>query len=147
MINKKTIKQLAGALIAYPPPAASINIINHIVSPNPALSAPSPDLISILQHQIQTTEAAIGVIQKRQRILQQAIKHCEDLTATVMTVNGDDGTSKKMIKGTNSNADNRPCGWEKRLIWDDQEIESWDGEEVEGESCLLPRRRCDRHQG
>ena len=148
MSNKKTLKQLAGAFISYPPPATETTIIHHKSDPVISPRKPSPGVVAVLQQQIDATRAAVEVIKKRQRILQQAIARCEALSAPMAPANGDEVVAKKSkTKGSSMSTDNRPCGWERGLVWDDQEVLKWDGELGDEEGCTLPRRRCERHSG
>ena len=155
MTNKKMLKQLAGALISYPPPPATgITVTHHDIKASPSFSMPpttpsTSDLLDIVNQQIDVTVSAIDVIKHRQKILQQAIARSEASVLAAVIPNGDGTTSKKKNKMTVSRPinDDRPCGWEPRLIWDDEDVKSWYGEIGDDEGCILPRKRCERHQG
>lgn len=148
MTNKKTLKQLANTFSSYPPPSVEINVVHHQDISLQPTSKPGLDVLAMLQRQIDATSSAINTITKRQRILEQAMTRCEGLMAVAVTMtNGNDGVRKSKTKGARSGTDDRPCGWERRLIWDDVDVCSWDGGTGGEEGCSLPRRRCDRHQG
>ncbi len=148
MTNKKTLKQLAGAFISYPPPTANITIEHHLPRSSETVISSNTDLLEILQRQIDATNSAIEIITKRQRVLQQAIARCEAVTVPTIPANGDGVASKSTkSKGARPGIDDRACGWERRLIWDDQEVQAWEGDPGDEGGCTMPRRRCDRHQG
>ena len=148
MTNKKALKQLASAFISFPPPSSDITVIHHLPELAQPHRASGPDLLTIVQGQIDSTKSAIEIISNRQRILQQAISRCEAHLSLTPASNGDEGVYKRtQPKSAKSGTDDRPCGWEERLIWDDDRARRWEGESEDLEICLLPRRRCERHQG
>ena len=148
MTNKKALKQLASAFISFPPPSADITVTHHLSDfAQPRRDAGS-DLLTTVQRQLDLTKAAMEIITKRQHILQQAISRCEALLSSTSATNGDEGINKRtQSKSAKSGPDDRPCGWEEMLIWDDDRVRRWEGEPEALEGCLFSRRRCERHQG
>ncbi len=107
--------------------------------------------MAILTEHLERTNAAIGLVRKRQKILNAAIERCETLE-TIAVDNEEeieDGNNKKKKKKVAPAVkEDRPCGWMRALIWDDETIEDWDEEiSEEDEICMSGRRRCERHQG
>ena len=151
--NKKLLKQLASAFIGLPPPKIQV-ISTHHVHMNPIPSS-NRDEAQGLRDQIQVVTTAMHIVDRRREILQEAIANCENLPLVNMS-NGDAATGKrskdaKGVKGVKGGGEDRPCGWDARLVWDDAEVQGWSGDVDEGgeagQVCMVARRRCDRHQG
>lgn len=148
---KRNIKQLSTSLCSYPKPSGA-TITHHIPVTLPTTLIPVKSVnteLANLQNQIDATKSATNLVKKRQMILQQAISRCETLTSNsvVVNVNGN-GNGDKARKG---GGDDRACGWERRLVWENEEVLAGTlGQEEEGEGvevCSNGRKRCDRHQG
>lgn len=159
--DKKVLTQLAEDFSTYPRPSEDIHITNHRRLPHSSVldSKASTNALDVIIAQYAKIQLTIEVLGKRQAILRKAIERCEslpDVTANGIEVEqeADDGRSKKKTKKAPiSKGDDRPCGWDRRLIWDDEQVRDWmgdvdgDGEVDEDSVCRLARRRCDRHQG
>jgi COMPASS component SPP1 len=103
-------------------------------------------LITAVQDQISATSAALEVLRKRQHILQIAIDRAEVLEPII--VQPEEGRSGKgRRKGGNGPTEDKQCGWDPRLIWEDEAVQSWMEGQDEEEICGLAKRRCDKHQG
>ena len=126
-LNKAAYKQLASALVGYPRPSA-VEVVNHTGSIHPAPIALAP----VTTHRL---DDALSLVHKRQAILQETIAACETLPAV-------QEPADEPRKKRSGPADDRPCGWTRRLIRDNDEETGGDAEH-----CMNPRRRCDRHQG
>ncbi|KIR68026.1 hypothetical protein I314_01518 [Cryptococcus bacillisporus CA1873] len=156
--NKTAIKQLSKALTSFPRPKLGVTVEHHM----PAKSETSifsvyddtqTQLLTLRKRQ-EAAQKAILRIQKRQALLHIAVDRCEQLPPIAPTE-----TEESQQKGKKRKAgrpiDDRPCGWEASLIAEDEEVEELvkgEGEEMEvvageREVCMLPRRKCDRHQG
>lgn len=163
MQNKKQLQQLASALAHYPPPPPDIRVVQHLASP-PRTSSTTHlyNPVEDLERRITETQSTIDNLEKRILISGQAIEACETLPP-INVPNGDESGKKKRKPG---GGDDRPCGWVAALIWADEEVGRWEsgmpimprpvinGEDVdmdpgqaEGEYCMNPRKRCDRHSG
>lgn len=156
--NKTAIKQLSKALTSFPRPKLGVTVEHHM----PAKSETSifsvyddtQTQLLTLQKRQEAVQKTILRIQKRQALLHIAVDRCEQLPAIAPTE-----TEESQQKGKKRKAgrptDDRPCGWEASLIAEDEEVEELvkgEGEEMEvvageREVCMLPRRKCDRHQG
>ena len=141
--NAKALKQLTSFFIGLPRPMVPVSVTHLLDHLDPVI--PNQDMMSALTEKIAAVEQQITVVQKRQAILQSAIARCETLVLPSM-INGDDEmTGKKKRSG----GDDRPCGWDRRLISSERVILCMaDVEQEDGpQPCMQPRRRCDRHQG
>ncbi|KIR41860.1 compass component spp1 [Cryptococcus deuterogattii 99/473] len=156
--NKTAIKQLSKALTSFPRPKLGVTVEHHM----PAKSETSifsvyddtQTQLLTLQKRQEAVQKTILRIQKRQALLHIAVDRCEQLPAIAPTE-----TEESQQKGKKRKAgrptDDKPCGWEASLIAEDEEVEELvkgEGEEMEvvageREVCMLPRRKCDRHQG
>jgi hypothetical protein len=102
-------------------------------------------LISAIQQQSTVTATALEIVRKRQQILEIAIDRAESLPHIIVQV--EESRSKSKRKGGGGPIEDKQCAWDPRLIWDDEEVQSWmDGEE-EVQICGLGKRRCDKHSG
>ncbi|WVF67527.1 hypothetical protein IAT40_002283 [Kwoniella sp. CBS 6097] len=192
MPNKNTLKQLAKTFISYPPPNLGVNVTHHRPAADPktnddAIASVTAEMkadsqLADLQRQIDQVERAINLVKARQQILESAIVRCETLQPIAIE-NGHDeaeeeelvgkrGKKKKGLANTNGGGkDDKPCGWVRILVADDQRIDEWrtseGGEEdvemadnhgtpgggadrssgLEEGTCYNGRRKCDRHQG
>lgn len=156
--NKTAIKQLSKALTSFPRPKLGVTVEHHV----PAKSETSifsvyddtQTQLLTLQKRQEGAQKAMERIQKRQALLRNAVDRCEQLPPIAATETEESQQKGKKRKAGRP-ADDRPCGWEASLIAEDEEVEELvkgEGDEmevVEGERevCMLPRRRCDRHQG
>lgn len=118
--------------------------------------------VRTLEEQMAAVESALATVVKRQRLLESVIAQTETLPPVAATHTHESG---KKGKGGGRSTDDRPCGWNAKLIWEDDQVLAWSdtpsesgGEEgvnaddrMEGEEhpgvCMSLRRRCDRHQG
>ncbi|OCF43991.1 hypothetical protein I317_02097 [Kwoniella heveanensis CBS 569] len=197
MTNKNTLKQLAKTFISYPPPQLGVNVVRHgrpetkpthsspkdsVVLPAIAATTTTAEIASRLlnlQTQIEQVERAMNLVKARQQLLESAIERCETLQPIALE-NGHDeaeqeeeivGKRGKKKKGSNVNGvgkDDKPCGWVRLLVAEDQRILEWrehagtrgnmevdpssgDGAGGQGVleegTCYNGRRKCDRHQG
>ncbi|KAK8854654.1 hypothetical protein IAR55_003393 [Kwoniella newhampshirensis] len=167
MTNKNTLKQLAKVFIAYPAPNLGVSVIHHNAPSLPAKDDTnekyqSRPQLNEIQAQIEEVERAMAIVSKRQELLLSAVERCEALVS-VRSIPGEEeedvqekGTSKgKKGRGGGAGAgkgDDRPCGWDRRLVSFDEEmlemnIGRGEDELVKGELCMVARRKCDRHQG
>ncbi|WWD02225.1 hypothetical protein V865_000263 [Kwoniella europaea PYCC6329] len=171
MTNKNTLKQLAKTFIGFPEPKLGISTVNHadhIPSLQPNLS--TSDRLVDLEKQLGKVDKSIELVKKRQQILDDTISKAESAILTVNVIEEEEeeevrqskkGKKKKSGMNINGNGngsgkDDKPCGWSKVLIADDQEVRSFNlteqeqgvkSEDEEGEICMRGKRRCDRHQG
>lgn len=126
-------------------------------------------LLAKIKHQLGEIEASLELVKKRQAILQKAIERSEALSPVTVTVNQEAEAASKSRKkkkggggGGASGGEDKQCGWDKRLIWDDEQVMVWrneadanDNKDHDAEAevveeiqiCSLPKRRCDRHGG
>ncbi|WVR09469.1 hypothetical protein IAU60_006536 [Kwoniella sp. DSM 27419] len=181
MSNKKTLKQLAKTFIQYPPPSLGITVTQHGADPSTqgskSLGSHSKATrLSSVQAQIEQVEIAVDLVKARQEILRQAIERCEALhpVANALDEEAEEVSKKsKKKKGSSGPKEDRPCGWVRRLIADDGEVQRWivttaargtrqldespheqdgthgiEADEIgDQDYCLNGRKRCDRHQG
>lgn len=189
--NKKSIKQLGQDLAAYPAPSLGVSVVNHLPTPPESPSQPVDDkdapikgqaaeestlalMLAAITKQIDSVKAAIQLVQRRQLILEDVIARCEALPPLAGALNGNESvaapnskSSKKSSSRKGGASDDRPCGWERRLIWDDNAVlaapepsalasedQQEQGKIIEPAEedgdrlpCLNPRRKCDRHAG
>jgi COMPASS component SPP1 len=149
--NKKILKQLSTTFIDYPRPSSGTRVIHHrSISSITAVrtTPPAADILSALDEQIRAVNAALELVGKRQSILGKAMERCDTLR---VDVSAEEVGKKKGGKAV----DDRACGWVRRLIWSDEDVQTWvhvDGaaaeeDMLEGETCMLLRKRCDRHGG
>ena len=151
--NKKQLKQLHDAFVAYPQPGPEVSVVNHDRSAIDAKSGSSTNPIADISAQLKIVQSALEMVQKRQRILSQAIARWESSGSGAANGAAADGEhadapppSKKSKKHQSKDKEERLCGWDERLVWDDTEVGIWSGERWEGDTCAKGRR-CDRHQG
>ncbi|WVQ95101.1 hypothetical protein IAU59_002195 [Kwoniella sp. CBS 9459] len=190
--DKNTLKQLAKTFISFPPPKLGVQVTRHRPELKPSTSAPSvastpaetkdDARLLDLQTQIEQVERAMAIVKARQRILETAIERCETLQPITIEnghheaeeeeVVGKRGKKKKGSSINGGGKDDKPCGWVRLLIADDQQTNDWStragvegamevdrGDATEGEgrldatdilaegTCYNGRRKCDRHQG
>ncbi|TYJ53971.1 hypothetical protein B9479_005377 [Cryptococcus floricola] len=158
--SKQSLKQLAKGLANFPSPNLDVSIIHHIPPTTPDVSqSPYDDVqfqLSMIQSQLESTLKAINIIQKRQAVLSAAIEKCDNLTPIVVDDGAPPKKSKKKGGGPAPPKEDKPCGWVVVLIAEDEEVDQGvkghgAGIVVEGaeewQVCMLPRRKCDRHQG
>ena len=127
--------------------------MNHDRSAIDAKSPSSTNPIADISAQLKIVQSALEMVQKRQRILSQAIARWESSGSGAANGAAADGEhadapplSKKSKKHQSKDKEERLCGWDERLVWDDTEVGIWSGEQWEGDTCVKGRR-CDRHQG
>ncbi|WWC93426.1 hypothetical protein V866_000260 [Kwoniella sp. B9012] len=172
MTNKNTLKQLAKTFIGYPEPKLGISTVNHAEhTPSLQCNLSNSDRLVDLERQLNKVNKSIELVSKRQKILEDTIRKAESAILTVNVIEEEEeeevrqskkGKKKKSGMNINGNGngsgkDDKPCGWNKILIADDQEVRSFNlteqeqgvksEEEEEGEICMRGKRRCDRHQG
>jgi COMPASS component SPP1 len=144
------LKQLASVLTVLPAPHKT-QVIRHMVIEPPQQSSSYTDaLLASLDAQLERTDEAIDLLNKRQSILDAALRRYEELVQTGTEIHREEVEVKGKKKQKSKTTEDKPCGWDRRLIWDDEEVEAWDragaGEE-EVEVCTLGKRKCDRHSG
>ncbi|OXB35797.1 compass component spp1 [Cryptococcus neoformans] len=156
--NKTAIKQLSKALTSFPRPKLGVTVEHHLPPKSEtsifSVYDDTQTQLLTLQKRQEGAQKAMERIQKRQALLRIAVDKCEQLPPIAPTETEESQQKGKKRKAGRP-ADDRPCGWEASLIAEDEEIEELvkgEGDEmevVEGqrEVCMLPRRRCDRHQG
>nr|ODN94490.1 hypothetical protein L204_04623 [Cryptococcus depauperatus CBS 7855] len=160
--NKNAIKQLTKALAPYPEPDVGITVIHH--RPAPVLketSFPNYDQtdhqLYHIQSRIVEIERLMRFIQKRKALFQYVVDRCDQLPPLTVTKSDEVQHKSKSSKKKGSRpADDRPCGWDARLITADEQVDQFvKGDEGETmrvewediEVCMAGKRRCDRHQG
>lgn len=135
--------------------------------------SPLASMLEAITKQIESVKAAIQLVQRRQQILENVVARCETLPPLAGTTNGttepapaaSSKSSKKSSSRKGGASDDRPCGWERRLIWDDDAVlaapeppapaaeepgpdaAAVAEEDADRAPCLNPRRKCDRHTG
>lgn len=131
---------------SFPKPV-TVQVIHHGDSaPISQRDDHTQQLISAVQQQLQATATALEIVRKRQQILQIAIERAESLPPIIVQVEERSGKSKR--KGGGGPTEDKQCAWDPRLIWDDEEVNTWvEGQEDEVEICALGKRRCDKHSG
>ncbi|OCF57603.1 hypothetical protein L486_05062 [Kwoniella mangroviensis CBS 10435] len=170
MTNKNTLKQLAKTFIGFPEPKLGISTVNHAEhTPSLQCNLSNSDRLVDLEKQLDQVNRSIELVLKRQKILDDTIRKAESAILTVNVIEEEEeevrqskkGKKKKSGVNVNGNGngsgkDDKPCGWNKILIAEDQEVRSFNiseqeqgiiSEEEEGEICMRGKRRCDRHQG
>ena len=173
MANKKVIKQLQIAFIGLPRPRTGVATITHLAPTTSSTShlnqsgrdreARVAATVRTLEEQMAAVESALATVVKRQRLLESVIAQTETLPPVAATHTHESG---KKGKGGGRSTDDRPCGWNAKLIWEDDQVLAWSDtpsgsggkegdigddrmEGLEGHPgvCMSLRRRCDRHQG
>ena len=144
--NKKTLKALSTSFGSFPKPVP-VQVIHHgEVRPISKVDDHTQQLISAVQQQLTATNTALEIVRKRQQILQIAVDKAESLPPIIVKAEERSGKSKR--KGGAGPTEDKPCAWDPRLIWDDEEVGKWvEEEETEVEICGLGKRRCDKHSG
>jgi len=143
--NKKTLKALSTSFVNFPKPVP-VQIIHHADIHATPVEDQSQRLLTAVQEQLSAASAALDIVRKRQQILQIAIDRAEMLAP--ITVQPEEGRSGKgRRKGGGGPTEDKQCGWDPRLIWDDEAVQSWVEGQDGGEICGLAKRRCDKHQG
>jgi hypothetical protein len=152
MTNKKTLKAIATSFSSYPKPV-SVDIIHHIdtakqVAPEAKADDHTQQMIAAVQAQITATTAALEIVKKRQQILQTVIDKAEGLAPII--VQPEERSGKGRRKGGGGPTEDKQCGWDPKLLWDDEEVSKWtENQEEQGDeqNCGLAKRRCDKHSG
>lgn len=174
MANKKVIKQLQTAFIGLARPRTGVSTITHLAlvtagtgnsstQPGRDREARMATTIRTLEEQMTAVESALATVVKRQRLLETVIAQTETLPPVAATHTHESG---KKGKGGGRSTDDRPCGWNAKLIWEDDQVLAWSNTpsgsgEQQGDNgddrmegvvehpgvCMSLRRRCDRHQG
>ncbi|RXK35274.1 hypothetical protein M231_07472 [Tremella mesenterica] len=147
--NKRQLKQLHDAFVSYPPPPPKTTVSHHISRPvtAPTTVVPTSDILHAISDQLTGVKSALEVVRKRQRILSQAIERWETLGNVLPPPEPEDGTEERgRWKRKHAVKEEKMCGWDERLSWDDVEVNIWDGEHWEGEVCGKGKR-CERHLG
>ncbi|WWC90518.1 uncharacterized protein L201_005454 [Kwoniella dendrophila CBS 6074] len=183
--NKNTLKQLAKTFISYPKPELSIQVEQHgddtktrCKSSRITTTNNASEQLADLQKQLEKVEELMKLVMKRQEILRLTIDKSENLPLVINIVEEEEelaerkkGKKKKYSSGVNGgNKEDKPCGWNQKLILDDHDIMNLPdseqdqtsktdgnnddasnclGTETDTDSgiCLRGRRKCDRHQG
>lgn len=151
--NKKTLNQIASSFNAYPRPA-NVQVTHHTTTPlTPRDPAETQEaVLATIELQLSEITSSLELVKKRQAILQSAIERSEAMS-TVLIIPSDDpgGKNRKRKKGGGGGGEDKQCGWDKRLIWDDEVVRGWQetekGDGPELALCSLPKKRCDRHPG
>ncbi|WWD19205.1 hypothetical protein CI109_103663 [Kwoniella shandongensis] len=160
MTNKNTLKQLAKTFIAYPQPDLGVVVVHHDTSTSKTAKLEATDTeasqLALVQKQIEEVQRAMDVVRKRQAILEAAIERCETLAPVQPTGEEDEDEDQGKTKGKGKKGrsggggagkgEDEPCGWDRRLVSSDEEVEGM-ADDVEGQPCMVGRRKCDRHQG
>jgi COMPASS component SPP1 len=123
-------------------------------------------LTASLQAQSEQVVRLAELVAQRQALFAQAIAQWDALKPVVVA--GTAPAPKRKSKTKRRDGDpvvERPCGWDSRLLWSNEELRSWDGkgpedsegdvdmdEEERGGMMILSTmcaagRRCERHQG
>nr|XP_019044859.1 hypothetical protein I302_06773 [Kwoniella bestiolae CBS 10118]OCF23789.1 hypothetical protein I302_06773 [Kwoniella bestiolae CBS 10118] len=165
MSNKNTLKQLAKTFIGYPQPRLGISTITHNPESTIISSGSKSDRLVELEKQLANVNRSIELVNKRQRILDQVIVRAEN---AMLAPNGNEVEEEEEVvhskkgkkkKGAMNGGgkDDKPCGWDRVLIADDEEVpkvengvneENGNAEDQRQEGlCMRGKRRCDRHQG
>ncbi|KAK4687021.1 hypothetical protein P7C73_g3103, partial [Tremellales sp. Uapishka_1] len=145
--DKKTYTQLANTFTSFPTPPPVVQTTTHILpSSSIPADADTPDLPTLLATHLSELNAQIALLRKRQAILSVSIAQCESLAPVALTEEEAPMPKSKKRKPTGEK-DDRPCGWDRQLVLDDEEVELWDEHQGLGEKCLKGKRRCERHQG
>lgn len=171
-MEKKEIQELR-ALEAYPSPAPSVSVEHLDGSENENSQDKSPKadgLLETLATQAKRTARALEVVQKRQALLVQAVAAWEALAPSTATTEEPAPKKRSKNKQRPAAADTRPCGWDSRLLWDDETVLAWDGSaapapvaetdvdaDAEADESAASRaqtaglcaggKRCERHAG
>ncbi|ORY35641.1 hypothetical protein BCR39DRAFT_555779 [Naematelia encephala] len=151
--NKKTVASLSNTFCNYPRPS-HVRVVHHLPPSSPTVQSDN-HLLAVIQNQLGVAQRSLELVRKRQNLLRQVIARC--LALQEVAVNGDEGDEDKPRKGKKEGkrqgVEDKPCGWDRRLIWSDEEVQDWDGmdDAVDAELndlvCKRGKRRCDRHQG
>lgn len=167
-VEKKELGALEASLAGYPSPSPSVTMETHApTGENGIRDEDGPaSLIATLQAQKEDVARLAELVSQRQALFAQAIAQWDALkpVATNNPVPAPKRKSKTKRREGETTVE-RPCGWDSRLMWSDDEVRSWyvqgqptDGDvemaEEGGEEVpkLLPTmcpasRRCERHQG
>ena len=154
--NKKILRKIISYFVGLPAPQPTFTTVDHSSDDSPdrnLRSAVDTSRIWSLQAQIAAVETALAVNAKRRAILQSAIARCETSVLSSIPVPNSEMQDKKSKKRSGG-GDDRPCGWVPKLAFSDVDIQAYNAasssgteDEFEAEACMLPKRRCDRHQG
>lgn len=152
----------------------SVEHHGHVAEPAAPPNAEG-ELLAELRQQGDGVLRALELVAKRQAILEQAVAYYDSLVVTLAPA-APAPTKKSKNKRRDGQKEERPCAFDPRLLWDDEAVTVWSGEEApveeapveeeaeagegEGEgddAAATPKppsravckngRRCDRHQG
>ena len=143
--NKKLLKQLSSVFVGLPAPKSNVSVTHHFDTH--LTTSTTEQTTASLSEQISAINRALSDVTRRQEILQHTITRCETL---ILPAASEAEVGDKKSKKRPGGGDDRPCGWDKKLVWTDEEVEQWRPDEddgMDGEACMAPKRRCDRHQG
>ncbi|TXT10587.1 hypothetical protein VHUM_02092 [Vanrija humicola] len=174
--NKKARTQLQTALAAYPSPTPTVTVEHHghTAEPAPKRGADGAQLLQDLRQQAEDVTRALELVAKRQAVLEQAVAYYDGLVVTLAPA-APAPTKKSKNKRRDGQKEERPCAFDPRLLWDDEAVAAWAGDEAPlaegadaegdtaeaegegGDAADTPKpparavckngRRCDRHQG
>lgn len=143
-LEKKDVQDLRG-LEAYPSPSPSVTVERE--DGGEATGSSASSLLESLGVQAEAALHALEVVQKRQALLSQAIAVWDALAPSAAPAE-DAPKKKSKNKRRDAPADTRPCGWDPRLVWDDEAVLDWNNEaQGNPESLCTGSRRCERHAG
>ncbi|KAL1409115.1 60S ribosomal subunit assembly or modification protein [Vanrija albida] len=174
--NKKARTQIQSALAAYPSPTPTVTVEHHggTAVPAPAPGDGAESLVRELKQQSEGVTRALELVGKRRAILEQAVAYYDSLVVTLVPAAPAPASKKSKNKRRDGQKEERPCAFDPRLLWDDDEVGAWAGDEApledapeevepeagaeeDGADTATPKppsravckngRRCDRHQG
>lgn len=167
-VDKKELSALESSLAGYPSPAPTASVDTYgktTVANDTTTDDGTAALTASLQTQIEQVMRFAEVVAQRQALFAQAIEQWDALKPVAVTDPAPAPKRKSKTKRRDGEqAVERPCGWDSRLLWSDEEVRSWDGkgpEDADGDvdmeeghggmkmlSTMCPAgRRCERHQG
>ena len=125
--------------VPMPPPGG--DLIGFQSTPTSTLSTKT--VLAALQSQLESIRVQLDTTLKRQSLIQGLLERCDalpPLSATAPPVPAsaeeirkkDKSKSKSKTKGASASggggSDDRPCGWSEVVLWDDEDVNGWDGE-------------------
>ncbi|ORX38412.1 hypothetical protein BD324DRAFT_649781 [Kockovaella imperatae] len=148
--NTKLLKQMSAFFVGLPAPKPNVSVIHHLGA-MPSKPAHQDNEMAALTRQMAVVDQAIATLSKRQEVLRQVIAQCDTLVSP--SAGNDVEMADKKSKKRPGGGEDKPCGWDRRLTLSDDEMASLIMDELSQNRedntrvCMLPKRRCDRHQG
>lgn len=154
-VDKKELAPLEAALAGYPSPTTPVTVSYAGAPPALAEETDSATLLAQLQAQSEGVVRLAELVAQRQALFAHAVAAWDALKPAVTDEPVPAPKRKSKPKRGGETVVERPCGWDARLVWGDEEVRAWRPEEAEAEGggegggqwMCMAGRRCERHQG